>query len=112
MLLAQTGAARATAPVPHPVRLKTEDGAQLEGDEWLPSEGDRPAAGILLLHGAGGTRKAWGDFPATLARAGYRVLAIDLRGQDRRLACRAGRPPGAMMNRFSDTTKLLGRKCV
>jgi dienelactone hydrolase len=61
------------------VTVKAEDGASLAGDEWLPREGERPAAGVLLLHGLGASRKTWGDFPATLARAGYRVLAIDLR---------------------------------
>lgn len=77
---APTGAPAAGVPSVRTVSLKTEDGAVLEGDEWLPREGDRPAAGILLLHSLGKSRKTWGDFPQTLARAGYRVLALDLRG--------------------------------
>jgi len=76
---AQAGATTAS-PAVHTVKLKAEDGAILEGDEWVPSEAGRAEAGILLLHGYGASRKAWGDFPATLARAGYRVLAIDIRG--------------------------------
>jgi len=76
---AQTGAPP-SAPGFHTVKIKAEDGAILEGDEWLPRENERPAAGILLLHSLGAGRSAWGEFPASLARAGYRVLAIDLRG--------------------------------
>lgn len=64
----------------HTIRIKTQDGAILEADEFAPSGGEPPAAGLVLLHGFGETRRAWGDFPATLARTGYRVLAIDLRG--------------------------------
>ena len=67
-------------PVSRTVRIATEDGATLEGEEWLPSEDARPAASILLIHSFGNTRKTWGTLPETLAGAGYRVLAIDLRG--------------------------------
>lgn len=76
---AQAGAP-ASSPAVHPVKIKAEDGAVLEGDEWLPREGERPAAGILLLPADGTSRKSWGDFPGTLARSGYRVLALDFRG--------------------------------
>jgi pimeloyl-ACP methyl ester carboxylesterase len=62
------------------VRITTGDGATLEAEEWLPSKDARPAASILLIHSFGNSRKAWGAFPETLAGAGYRVLAIDLRG--------------------------------
>jgi len=82
LLLAQTETGASTAsPAVREVKLKADDGAMLGADEWLPPREQRPAAGILLLHGSGTTRKAWGDFPAALAKAGYRVLAIDLRGQ-------------------------------
>jgi dienelactone hydrolase len=62
------------------VKVKTEDGAILEADEWVPGAGDPPAAGILLIHSLGSSRKSWVELPRALARAGYRVLAIDLRG--------------------------------
>ena len=81
LLLAPAQAGAATpSPVLHTVKIKAEDGAILEGDEWLPGDAERPEVGILLLHGYGASRKAWGDFPSTLARAGYHVLAIDIRG--------------------------------
>ena len=60
--------------------LKTSDGAVLEGEEWLPSADASPAAGILLLHSFGNSRRTWESFPRALAEAGYRVLALDLRG--------------------------------
>jgi len=88
LLLAQTEAGAGTgAPALHEVRITADEGVQLEGDEWLPPREPRPAAGILLVHASGTNRKAWGELPAALARAGYRVVAIDLRGQ--------GSSPGA-----------------
>jgi pimeloyl-ACP methyl ester carboxylesterase len=35
---------------------------------------------VILLHGGGQTRSAWGKAAAILARAGYCTLALDLRG--------------------------------
>src|SRR5690242_13665097 len=46
--------------------------AELEG----PADG-RP---VLLLHGGGQTRHAWGGTRAALAAAGWRAIAVDLRG--------------------------------
>ncbi len=74
------GATGAADPVMHAVSLRTDDGLTLAAEEWLPSEGARPPAGVLLIHSFGNSRRTWGGFPATLARAGYRVLSIDLRG--------------------------------
>jgi dienelactone hydrolase len=62
------------------VVVKTDDGLTLAGEEWLPSTEARPPAGILLIHSFGHSRATWGDLPGTLAQAGYRVLALDLRG--------------------------------
>ena len=41
-----------------------------------------PADGppVILLHGGGQTRHAWGGTQADLARRGYRAIAVDLRG--------------------------------
>lgn len=35
---------------------------------------------VILVHGLSDTHLAWGDFPATLVKAGYAVFALDLRG--------------------------------
>ena len=56
--------------------------ACLQWDGAATSGTIRPA--VLLLHGIGGGRQAWGDGPAstgaTLAAAGHSVLALDLPG--------------------------------
>lgn len=67
-------------PVQRTILIPEEGGAFLEADEWLPSAGVTPAAGIVLIHSVGNARDEWGPFPGTLAKAGYRALAIDLRG--------------------------------
>ena len=35
---------------------------------------------VILLHGLNGTQQDWGNFPETLVKKGYAVLALDLRG--------------------------------
>jgi non-heme chloroperoxidase len=42
--------------------------------------GDEAAPPVLLLHGGGQTRHAWGRAAVTLAEAGYFAVSIDLRG--------------------------------
>lgn len=42
--------------------------------------GDADAAAVVLLHGGGQTRHAWGGAAAALARAGYHAVSVDLRG--------------------------------
>jgi len=42
--------------------------------------GDPAAPAVLLLHGGGQTRHAWGGTAAALARAGRHAVSIDLRG--------------------------------
>jgi len=42
--------------------------------------GDPTAPAVLLLHGGGQTRHAWGGTAAALARAGRHAVSIDLRG--------------------------------
>ncbi|MDB5469519.1 MAG: alpha/beta hydrolase [Caulobacter sp.] len=42
--------------------------------------GDAAAAPVLLLHGGGQTRHAWGATARMLAARGYHVLSMDLRG--------------------------------
>src|SRR5690606_8456935 len=41
---------------------------------------DPTAPAVVLLHGGGQTRHAWGGAAAALARAGYHGVSVDLRG--------------------------------
>ena len=52
------------------------DGVVLRGDAYGAS--DRPP--VLLLHGGGQTRHAWGGAATALANAGFYAVAIDQRG--------------------------------
>ncbi len=45
------------------------------------TEGDGPA--VILLHELGGSTETWKDLQASLARAGFRAVALDLRGAGR-----------------------------
>lgn len=58
------------------VTFEMADGVVLRGDAIGPEDG-RP---VLLLHGGGQTRHAWGGAASTLAAQGWRALAIDQRG--------------------------------
>ena len=51
-------------------------GVTLVGDAF----GQRGAPPVLLLHGGGQTRHAWGGTAAALAAAGWHAVALDLRG--------------------------------
>src|SRR5512139_362603 len=57
---------------------------RLEGFEGIPlvadDHGDRDAWPVLLMHGGGQTRHAWGGTAEALARAGWRAVSLDLRG--------------------------------
>src|SRR5688572_10660861 len=57
------------------VTLDLGDGVVLAGEEW--GGGQRA---VLLLHDEGGDRSDWGGLGAKLATAGFRELALDLRG--------------------------------
>jgi pimeloyl-ACP methyl ester carboxylesterase len=56
----------------------------LAGFEGIPlvadAYGPREAWPVLLMHGGGQTRHAWGDTAAALARAGWCAVSLDLRG--------------------------------
>ncbi len=52
------------------------DGLLLAGDSW----GEPGAPLVILLHGGGQTRHAWGGTGALLAEAGCHALALDARG--------------------------------
>lgn len=51
-------------------------GIELAADVW----GDDDAWPVLLMHGGGQTRHAWGNTARLLAEAGWRAVSIDLRG--------------------------------
>lgn len=54
----------------------TPSGLAVAGDAW----GDPDGPLVVLQHGGGQTRHAWKGTGETLARAGYRTVALDARG--------------------------------
>ena len=54
------------------------DGLQITADIYEPPGASGPP--VLLMHGGGQTRHAWGGAGAVFADAGYRAVSIDLRG--------------------------------
>ena len=60
---------------PHSIRVRGE-GVDLAGDAY----GDESAPPVLLLHGGGQTRHAWGTAAAAFAAAGRYALSMDSRG--------------------------------
>jgi pimeloyl-ACP methyl ester carboxylesterase len=59
-----------------PVDLRGDDGLRLRADEL----GDSDGPPVLLLHGGGQTRHAWGSTARVLAALGWHAFQIDLRG--------------------------------
>jgi pimeloyl-ACP methyl ester carboxylesterase len=62
------------------VEVPAADGLVIRGDLYLPSTGGEPSPGVILLHMLNSNRRAWRDFPWTLAGECDVVLAVDLRG--------------------------------
>src|SRR5262249_30710868 len=58
------------------VTFRTSDGIVLVGE----AHGDPTAPPVVMLHGGGQTRYAWGGTAAALAAAGRHVVNMDLRG--------------------------------
>lgn len=65
-----------TLLVPQRMTYHVESGLRLAGEAW----GDSTAAPVLLLHGGGQTRHAWGGTARALAGRGWYAVALDLRG--------------------------------
>src|SRR5258705_5011988 len=65
-----------TLTEPHAIDVFGRDGLRLAADE----SGDRTARSVVLLHGGGQTRYAWGTTARVLAERGWHVLRVDLRG--------------------------------
>ncbi|CAO5154795.1 Alpha/beta hydrolase [Frankia sp. AiPs1] len=66
-----------------PPSTRTPVRRQWTGSSGLPLVGDDwggPGQPVLLLHGGGQTRHAWGGTAAALAALGYRAIALDGRG--------------------------------
>lgn len=57
-------------------RFEGFEGIHLVADVW----GDPDAWPVLLMHGGGQTRHAWGGAARTLAEHGWRAVSLDLRG--------------------------------
>ena len=64
------------APAPQRLQLAGHGGIPLVADAW----GDPEAPPVVLLHGGGQTRHAWGGTAETLAREGWHAISVDLRG--------------------------------
>ncbi len=65
-----------TTVVPQTLTYPTDTGLRLVGDAW----GTPGAPPVLLLHGGGQTRHAWGVTAQTLAARGWYAVSLDLRG--------------------------------
>ena len=63
---------------PEPVSFPTRDGGLVYAD--LYGDGDR---GVVLAHGGRFNKESWEKQARMLAKAGFRVLAIDFRGRGR-----------------------------
>jgi pimeloyl-ACP methyl ester carboxylesterase len=68
--------ARSASPPSRRLTFAGRDGLPLAADAW----GDPAAPPVVLLHGGGQTRHAWGGTAEALARDGWHAVAVDLRG--------------------------------
>jgi pimeloyl-ACP methyl ester carboxylesterase len=62
--------------MPEIIEYTSQDGLKLRGDAY----GNPDAQPVLLLHGGGQTRNAWGDTAIALGEKGFRAISMDLRG--------------------------------
>ncbi len=56
--------------------FKGQENLKIAGDIW----GEKNEQLVILLHGGGQTRHAWGNTAEKLAQAGFHSIALDLRG--------------------------------
>ena len=71
----------ASMPEVSPVTYKTPDGVRIVADYYLPkTKAGRHAPVVILLHQYPSTRSSWKPIVPRFHRAGYAVLAPDLRG--------------------------------
>ena len=88
------------------VRFRVENFMELDADIY----GDWSGQPVVLLHGGGQTRYAWGSTTETLSKAGFLVINLDLRGHGHS----AWAPDGnysidAYANDLRSVVNLLGR---
>jgi pimeloyl-ACP methyl ester carboxylesterase len=76
LLVTAVPSASVSATPPEPVSFSTEDGGMVYADLY----GDGKS-GIVLVHGGRFTKESWKEQVPILVDAGFRVLAIDLRGR-------------------------------
>jgi len=60
--------------------FRTFDLVELHASFEMPAGVPAPVPAVLLLHGYGEDRSVWSDFQQELLKAGWAVLAVDLRG--------------------------------
>jgi pimeloyl-ACP methyl ester carboxylesterase len=82
------------------VRFEVAPSIRLAADAF----GDRDAPAVLLLHGGGQTRHAWHATAANLADAGWRAIAVDLRGHGESTH---PRPPAYALEDFAADVRAL-----
>lgn len=61
---------------PVAIEFISEDGLQLKADSW----GDPSNPPVIMLHGGGQTRHAWGNTGRKLAEFGWYAISLDMRG--------------------------------
>jgi hypothetical protein len=71
-----TPSAPASRDEPRRLELRGHKGIRLVADAF----GDPDAPPVLLMHGGGQTRYAWGATASRLAAAGFYAVTLDLRG--------------------------------
>ena len=60
---------------------KRHEFSGFDGGAWVADiAGPSHAPTVLLLHGGGQTRHAWGGTALAMAQAGWRTVALDLPG--------------------------------
>ena len=69
--------------------LRTGDGVALATYRWLPDEGGRPKAAIIIVHGYAEHAGRYDALAVTLVAAGYAVYALDHRGHGHSEGARA-----------------------
>ncbi|MCI0393510.1 MAG: alpha/beta fold hydrolase [Chloroflexi bacterium] len=64
---------------PEDVTIEASDGLAIQAT-FYPASATGRAPGVMLLHMNGGQRQDWDQIAPQLAKAGYAVLAVDMRG--------------------------------
>jgi pimeloyl-ACP methyl ester carboxylesterase len=81
-LLLYAAAGNRESPLPPTIaRFETSDGVRIEGDYVPPPVAGRKGPVAILIHMYPADRKSWEPIRADLLRAGFGVLAYDIRGR-------------------------------